>query len=144
MQYTLTSNTLAANAQQVIRSDGAYIPPDPGNMDFQTYLAWLAAGGTPMPCTAQAPEPTCLLWQLEASCNAPPSSLGFTPPTWAEIGTVIASMANAAITAFFNVGTNRIPASSATLLSIAAKTTPALTATQVAALVAAAATVVIP
>lgn len=34
----------------VIRlSDGASIPPDPANMDYAAYLAWVVAGGVPDP-----------------------------------------------------------------------------------------------
>lgn len=47
--YKLTSNT------GIIRvDDGAYIPADPGNTDYQTYLTWLDAGNTPEP-TDQLP-----------------------------------------------------------------------------------------
>jgi hypothetical protein len=30
-------------------SDGAFIPPDPENRDYQQFLVWVAAGNTPAP-----------------------------------------------------------------------------------------------
>lgn len=35
------------NPGMLLRSDGAYIPLDPGNNDYQAFLAWLAAGNAP-------------------------------------------------------------------------------------------------
>jgi hypothetical protein len=45
MTYTLTElpNTIIRD------EDGAFIPTDPDNIDYQDYLAWLDAGNTPNP-----------------------------------------------------------------------------------------------
>jgi hypothetical protein len=141
----MTTYALTSSATVIQRdSDGAFIPADPGNADWQAYQAWLAAGNAPNPApAAPVPVPSCLLWQLEAVCNAPPASLGFTPPTWAQVQAAVQTRNSAALTAFFAVGTNQIPADSKTLLALAASMPSPLTAAQATALIAAAAAVAI-
>jgi hypothetical protein len=48
--YKQTKTFLGEPAQSVIRtSDGACIPFDPANTDYQAYLKWLAEGNQPLP-----------------------------------------------------------------------------------------------
>ena len=53
---------MTANEHTVLRaSDGAFIPDDPANRDFQEYLTWLSQGNKPDPYAAPPappPEPT--------------------------------------------------------------------------------------
>jgi hypothetical protein len=45
--------TLIANSNTVIRdADGAFIPDDAGNVDWQAYQAWLAVPNTPTPAAS--------------------------------------------------------------------------------------------
>ena len=37
--------SLITDCNLILRSDGARIPPDPANIDYQAYLAWVDAGG---------------------------------------------------------------------------------------------------
>lgn len=43
MQYKLTNSDL------ILRSDGAQIPMDEANTDYQAYLKFLEEGGQPLP-----------------------------------------------------------------------------------------------
>ncbi len=46
-QFFQPDGTTLANA--VKRSDGAFIPFDPANTDYQEYLKWVAEGNEPLP-----------------------------------------------------------------------------------------------
>ncbi len=48
--YKATTNTINGSSQCVIRlADGACIPFDPANTDYQAYLQWIAEGNEPLP-----------------------------------------------------------------------------------------------
>ena len=54
MTYTLTEHP-----DTIVRDeDGAFIPADPDNIDYQAYLAWLAKGNAPTPYTPPQLEKT--------------------------------------------------------------------------------------
>ena len=52
--YKLTPIYMGNQTSVIRTTDGATIPFDPQNVDYQQYLAWLEAGNTPLP----ADEPT--------------------------------------------------------------------------------------
>ena len=47
--YKQTKDMFGNISSIVIREDGAQIPFDPDNSDYQTYLAWVAEGNEPLP-----------------------------------------------------------------------------------------------
>jgi len=63
MTYQLTTG------DTILRlTDNAFIPPDPGNTDYQQYLLWLEEGNTPLPPDPiPEPEPLTPQQKLEAA-----------------------------------------------------------------------------
>jgi hypothetical protein len=52
--YKLFNNIENTAPVGVIRtSDGASIPFDPANTDYQAYLKWLSEGNTPLPADSE-------------------------------------------------------------------------------------------
>jgi hypothetical protein len=48
--YKLINNELKTDVAFILRlSDGAYIPLDPANTDYQAFLLWKAEGNQPEP-----------------------------------------------------------------------------------------------
>lgn len=62
-------NYQLADGGMVLRlSDNAFIPPDPANTDYATYLAWLDEGNGPLPAPEPEPAPVLTTEQkLEAA-----------------------------------------------------------------------------
>ena len=55
MYKQIPNHTALGKINAIVRtSDGACIPFDPANTDYQAYLAWLAEGNEPLP--ADTPE----------------------------------------------------------------------------------------
>jgi hypothetical protein len=50
MYKLLPSHPVYGESKRILRvDDGASIPFDPANTDYQAYLKWLAEGNTPLP-----------------------------------------------------------------------------------------------
>lgn len=71
MTYQLTFTTSITRT-----ADGALIPADPGNRDYQDYLAWVALGNTPTPYSPPAtPVPASITnYQCRAVLTATASA----------------------------------------------------------------------
>lgn len=58
MKYqTRTITVFDQSYEFVIRDDGAQIPVDPSNTDYQGFLAWLAEGNEPDPYIPESEPP---------------------------------------------------------------------------------------
>lgn len=103
--------SLTHDGEAVLRSDGAIIPADPSNLDWQIYQEWLADDNIPIPAVIPpSPVPTCLVWQLQAA---------ITSEQWNAVQLFIANSGNRALQAFASQGVNPIPADSTTLAILA-------------------------
>jgi hypothetical protein len=93
--YRLTNNSLAANAQPIIReADGATIPNAAGNLDYQVFLSWLAASNTPDPApTLPTPPPTTLAIISTSYASALNGTYAIDPATQVKIQAIALGIA---------------------------------------------------
>ena len=67
-------------------ADGAFIPPDPANTDYQQYLAWLSEGNVPDAYVAPAPTPPQTVTRFQALATL--SAAGHLPTIRTYIATL--------------------------------------------------------
>jgi hypothetical protein len=53
MMYKLAKDKYGEIVCAIRTTDGACIPFDPANTDYQAYLAWLEEGNTPLPADGE-------------------------------------------------------------------------------------------
>lgn len=77
MSETITYQLLTGTDSVKRLPDGAFIPPDPANRDWQMFLEWVAAGNTPLPAPGSIappivtlPQPTTLEADPEGDMDA--------------------------------------------------------------------------
>ena len=51
--YKLSPDFNGSKNETIIRSDGAQIPPDPANTDYQEFLLWKSEGNEPTPADSE-------------------------------------------------------------------------------------------
>jgi hypothetical protein len=75
--------TIGLPSYIVRESDGAFIPVDPGNADYQAYLIWLGAPNTPdaPPAPAAVVPASVTRWQAMQQMLATPSLVHAAPAT---------------------------------------------------------------
>jgi len=70
--YTLTSTTTIKRD-----ADGAMIPSDPANRDYQEYLEWLAAGNMPSPVPVPPVTPQSLVQAVQNHLDEQAQAKGY-------------------------------------------------------------------
>ncbi len=116
MVYSLIQNETAIRRDL----DGAIIPSDPTNIDWQAYQRWLVAGNTPTPASTvpQIVQSQVALWQVRAVL----AHHGLLD----QANSVITTLNNPAVSAYWDYG-NVLDRTSPTLaeLIVAMDLTPA-------------------
>lgn len=58
MYKSIANNAITGKPVEVVLrvADGAFIPFDPANTDYQAYLKWLAEGNQPLPADEAQPS----------------------------------------------------------------------------------------